>query len=143
MSIAIGFLPPVWIGSFELFSWLRLLFEGNDFYLEHELFPTDGFGFALVHLEDSTGFLSQRHVEIFGPDYYYAITNHYGDVCSGLSPGDYTVISEDFQPESFTLESGSYDAANANVLKKYNEALRGSVSEEDSDLSKDFDAITT
>ena len=35
------------------------------------------------------------------------------------------------------------DAANANVLKKYNEALRGSVSEEDSDLSKDFDAITT
>ena len=38
-----------------------------------------------------------------------AITNHYGDVCSGLSPGDYTVISEDFQPESFTLESGSYE----------------------------------
>ena len=93
----------IWRGGvFEIFG-------GNDFYLEHELFPTDGFGFALVHLEDSTGFLSQRHVEIFGPDYYNAITNHYGDVCSGLSPGDYTVISEDFQPESFTLESGSYE----------------------------------
>ena len=74
--------------------------EGNDFYLEHELFPIDGFGFALVHLEDPTGFLSQRR-RIFGPD-YDATTNHYGDVCSGLSPGDYTVISEDFQPESFT-----------------------------------------
>ena len=35
---------------------------------------SDGFGFALVHLEDSTGFLSQRHVEIFGPDYYDAMT---------------------------------------------------------------------
>jgi hypothetical protein len=34
------------------------------------------------------------------------------------------------------------DAANANVMKQYNEALKGNVSEEDSDLSKDFDAVT-
>lgn len=34
------------------------------------------------------------------------------------------------------------DASNVNVMKKHNEALKGSVSEEDSDLSKDFDVIT-
>ena len=36
----------------------------------------------------------------------------------------------------------SIDAANANVIRQHNEALKGDVSQEDSDLSKDFDAAT-
>ena len=36
----------------------------------------------------------------------------------------------------------SIDAANANVIRQHNEALKGNVSQEDSDLSKDFDAVT-
>ena len=36
----------------------------------------------------------------------------------------------------------SIDAANANVIRQHNEALKGDVSQEDSDLSKDFDAVT-
>jgi hypothetical protein len=36
----------------------------------------------------------------------------------------------------------SIDAANASVIRLHNEALKGNVSDEDSDLSKDFDAAT-
>tara|TARA_E500000318_G_scaffold100725_1_gene103620 strand:+ start:249 stop:1061 length:813 start_codon:yes stop_codon:yes gene_type:complete len=35
------------------------------------------------------------------------------------------------------------DASNVNVMQKHNEVLRGNVSDEDSDLSKDFDAAIT
>ena len=78
----------------------------NEFYVDHALYPNDYFGFALVNLIDSTGGLSNQFVEIVGPDFYEANTNHYGDVCSGLVPGDYTAFSEGFQPADFMLEAG-------------------------------------
>jgi hypothetical protein len=78
----------------------------NEFYVDHALYPNDYFGFAMVNLSDSTGGLSNQFIEIVGPDFYEANTNHYGDVCSGLVPGDYTAYSEGFQPADFMLEAG-------------------------------------
>ena len=84
-----------------------MLEADNDFYLDHFLYPNDYFGFAMVNLSDSTDGLSNHYVEMIGPDYYGGFTNHYGDVCSGLLPGDYTALSEGFQPFDFMVESGS------------------------------------
>ena len=78
----------------------------NEFYLEHALYPNDYFGFAMVSLSDSTGGLSNQYVEIIGADVYTANTDHYGNVCSGLIPGEYTVFSTGFQSADFMLEAG-------------------------------------
>ena len=57
-----------------------------------------------------------------------------GKSLTSLSDEDKTLIR---------MFKDTIDAANANVIKQYNEALKGDVSEEDSDLSKDFDAVAS
>ena len=57
-----------------------------------------------------------------------------GKSLTSLSDEDKTLIR---------MFKDTIDAANTNVMKQYSEALKGDVSDEDSDLSKDFDASTS